>query len=167
MFAVFAVLRLGAIVVNINPAYTAPEVAFILRDSGVRMVLTLDTLAPSVAALKPGSALETIVITSLAEYAPAATPPAAISGTIRLADLIAEAGVIDLPRVPIDADQDVAVLQYTGGTTGVPKAAMLTHRNIFANTIQTELWHARSIERGRDRFLLVIPYFHIYGLTVA
>ena len=67
----------------------------------------------------------------------------------------------------IDPDEDVAVLQYTGGTTGVPKAAMLTHRNIFANTIQTELWHARSIERGHDRFLLVIPYFHIYGLTVG
>ena len=167
VFAVFAVLRVGATVVNINPAYAAPEVAFILRDSGVRMVLTLDALAPSLSALKPGTSLETIVITSLAEYSPAATPPAATAGVIRLADLIAEAAVIDLPRVSIDADQDVAVLQYTGGTTGVPKAAMLTHRNIFANTIQTELWHARSIERGHDRFLLVIPYFHIYGLTVG
>lgn len=167
VFAVFAVLRLGATVVNINPAYTPPEVAFILRDSGVRMVLTLDLLAPAVAALQPGTALETIVITSLGEYSPAATPPAAAAGVVRLADLIAEGSPIDLPRVPIDADSDVAVLQYTGGTTGVPKAAMLTHRNIFANTIQTELWHSRGIERGQDRFLLVIPYFHIYGLTVG
>ena len=86
---------------------------------------------------------------------------------MRLADLIAESATIDLPRLPIDADEDVAVLQYTGGTTGVPKAAMLTHRNIFANTIQTELWHHRSVEHGRDRFLMVIPYFHIYGLTVG
>jgi long-chain acyl-CoA synthetase len=62
---------------------------------------------------------------------------------------------------------DVAVLQYTGGTTGVPKAAMLTHRNIFANTVQTALWHHRSIQRGHERFLMVIPYFHIYGLTVG
>ena len=167
VIAVFAVLRLGATVVNINPAYTAPEVTFIVRDSGVRMVLTLDALAPSLEKLKTGTALETIVITSLAEYSPAATPPVATASVTRLADLIAEAAVIDLPRVPIDADQDVAVLQYMGGTTGVPKAAMLTHRNIFANTIQTELWHARSIERGHDRFLLVIPYFHIYGLTVG
>ena len=166
VIAVFAILRLGATVVNINPAYTPPEVGFILRDSGVRMVLTLDTLAASVKALQPGTSLETIVVTSMAEYSPAAAPPAA-GGFTRLADLIAEARVIDLPRVPIDADQDVAVLQYTGGTTGVPKAAMLTHRNIFANTIQTELWHARSIVRGHDRFLLVIPYFHIYGLTVG
>ena len=166
VIGVFAVLRLGAIVVNINPAYTAPEVTFILSDSGVRMVLTLDVLAPSVMALQPGS-LETIVITSMAEYSPAAVPPAAATGVARLADLIAAAVTIDLPRVPIDADTDVAVLQYTGGTTGVPKAAMLTHRNIFANAIQTELWHHRSVERGRDKFLLVIPYFHIYGLTVG
>ena len=67
----------------------------------------------------------------------------------------------------IDPDDDVAVLQYTGGTTGVPKAAMLTHRNIFANTVQTALWHHRSIQRGHERFLMVIPYFHIYGLTVG
>ena len=167
VIGVFAVLRLGATVVNINPAYTPPEVAFILRDSGVRMVLTLDVLAPALAALPPGTALETIVITSIGEYSPAAMPPAAATGVVRLADLIAEGSPIDLPRVPIDADLDVAVLQYTGGTTGVPKAAMLTHSNIFANTVQTELWHHRSIERGHDRFLLVIPYFHIYGLTVG
>ncbi len=167
VMGVFAVLRLGATVVNINPAYTPPEIVFILRDSGVRMVLTLDVLAPVLASLQPGTALETIVITAISEYSPAAIAPAAAPGVIRLADLIAGVTGIDLPRVPIDADEDVAVLQYTGGTTGVPKAAMLTHRNIFANTIQTELWHARSIERGQDRFLLVIPYFHIYGLTVG
>jgi len=164
---VFAILRLGAIVVNINPAYTPPEVAFILGDSGLRIVLTLDALAPMLAALRPGTAVETMVITALAEYSAAAIPPAEVSDAVRLADLLADATTIDLPRVPIDADEDVAVLQYTGGTTGVPKAAMLTHRNIFANTIQTELWHHRSVERGHDRFLLVIPYFHIYGLTVG
>jgi long-chain acyl-CoA synthetase len=167
VIAVFAILRLGAIVVNVNPAYTPPEVAFILGDSGVRLLLTLDVLVPSVAALRAGTALETIVITGLGEYSPAATAPAEAPGVVRLAVLIAEGTVIDLPRVPIDADRDVAVLQYTGGTTGVPKAAMLTHRNIFANTIQTELWHHRSVQRGQDRFLLVIPYFHIYGLTVG
>jgi long-chain acyl-CoA synthetase len=167
LIGVFAVLRLGAIVVNINPAYAAPEVEHLVRDSGIRMLLTLDRLAPAVAALQSGGNLETIVITSLAEYSPEAKAPAAIAQTLRLSDLIADATAVDLPRVEIDPAEDVAVLQYTGGTTGVPKAAMLTHRNIFANTIQTELWHARSTERGRDRFLLVIPYFHIYGLTVG
>ena len=167
LIAVFAVLRLGAIVVNINLAYAAPEVEHLVRDSGIRMLLTLDRLAPAVAALQPGTNLDTIVITALGEYSPEATPPAAIAQTLRLSDLIASGTAIDLPRVEIDPAEDVAVLQYTGGTTGVPKAAMLTHCNIFANTVQTELWHHRSTERGRDRFLLVIPYFHIYGLTVG
>ena len=167
LIGVFAVLRLGAIVVNINPAYAAPEVEHLVRDSGIKMLLTLDRLAPAVAALRSGTNLETIIITALSEYSAEAKPAAAIAQTIRLADLIDESTTIDLPRVDIDPDEDVAVLQYTGGTTGVPKAAMLTHRNIFANTIQTELWHARSTERGRDRFLMVIPYFHIYGLTVG
>jgi long-chain acyl-CoA synthetase len=165
--AVFAVLRLGAIVVNVNPSYTPPEAEFILRDSGLRMLVTLDRLAPLATALKPNCALETIIITSMTEYSPEASAPEPADDVVRLADLIAEGSNVDLPRVQIDPDDDVAVLQYTGGTTGVPKAAMLTHRNIFANTIQTELWHHRSIERGRDRFLLVIPYFHIYGLTVG
>jgi long-chain acyl-CoA synthetase len=73
----------------------------------------------------------------------------------------------DLPRVTIDPEADVAVLQYTGGTTGVPKAAMLTHYNIFANVVQTAVWMGDSLQRGHHRFLLVIPYFHIYGLTVG
>ena len=167
LIGVFAVLRLGAIVVNINPAYAAPEVEHLVRDSAVKMLLTLDRLAPAVATLRSATNLETIIITALSEYSAEAKPPAAIAQTIRLADLIDESRTIDLPRVDIDPDEDVAVLQYTGGTTGVPKAAMLTHRNIFANTIQTELWHHRSTERGRDRFLMVIPYFHIYGLTVG
>src|SRR5262249_23490829 len=77
---------------------------------------------------------------------------------------IAEA---DLPRVSIDPENDVAVLQYTGGTTGVPKGAMLTHYNIFANVIQTTVLHHPDQRRGDERILLVIPFFHIYGFTVG
>ena len=167
VIGVFAVLRLGAIVVNINPAYAPPEIEHLVGDSGIRMLLTLDRLAAGALALRSKTALETVIITSLSEFSRDATPPGAIADTARLADLLADKTAIDLPRVDIDPDEDIAVLQYTGGTTGVPKAAMLSHRNIFANTIQTELWHHRSTERGRDRFLLVIPYFHIYGLTVG
>jgi long-chain acyl-CoA synthetase len=176
VMAVFAVLRLGATVVNINPSYTAPELAFIVRDSGIRLLLTLETIAPLAESVREGTALETVVLTTLAEYAPEESgtgiveiegPAPAVAGRARLAELIDESIEPDLPRVPIDVDEDIAVLQYTGGTTGVPKAAMLTHRNIFANVVQMEVWHHRSIERGRDRFLLVIPYFHIYGLSVG
>jgi long-chain acyl-CoA synthetase len=167
VIGVFAVVRLGATVVNINPAYAPPEIEHIVRDSGIRMLITLDRLVPAAAPLRSITNLETIVITSMTEYSMEATPPAAAAGTLRMADLIAESAHVDLPRVVIDPDDDVAVLQYTGGTTGVPKAAMLTHRNIFTNTVQTALWHHRANQRGHERFLMVIPYFHIYGLTVG
>ena len=101
LIGVFAVLRLGAIVVNINPAYAAPEVEHLVRDSGIRMLLTLDRLAPAAAALQSGTNLETIIITALSEYSPEAKPPAAIAQTIRLADLLDES---DEDRSPARRD---------------------------------------------------------------
>jgi long-chain acyl-CoA synthetase len=167
LVAAFAVLRLGATVVNINPLYTPREILVVAQDSGMRALLTLDALAPAVLAVREQTKIENTIITSLAEYSPAATPPAAIEGTLRFADLLVEVDEPDLPRVEINPDEDVAVLQYTGGTTGVPKAAMLTHYNIFANVIQTESWAHGSLRRGEDTYLLVIPFFHIYGFTVG
>ena len=166
MIVAFAALRLGAIVVNVNPIYTPREVAVVAKDSGMRALITLDMLAPVVFAVRDQTALERIIITSIMEYSPAATPPAATDGTIRLADMLNETPEADLPRVEIDAD-DVAVLQYTGGTTGVPKGAMLTHYNIFANVVQTEVWAHAASRRGEDTYLLIIPFFHIYGFTVG
>ena len=167
LVAAFAVLRLGATVVNVNPLYTPREILVVAQDSGMRALLTLDALAPAVLAVREQTKIENTIITSLAEYSPAATPPAAIEGTLRFADLLVEVDEPDLPRVEINPDEDVAVLQYTGGTTGVPKGAMLTHYNIFANVVQTETWGNRSSRRGEDTHLLVIPFFHIYGFTVG
>ena len=167
LVAAFAVLRLGATVVNINPLYTPREILVVAEDSGMRALLTLDALAPAVLAVREKTKIENTIITSLAEYSPAATTPAAIEGTLRFADLLVEVDEPDLPRVEINPDEDVAVLQYTGGTTGVPKGAMLTHYNIFANVVQTEGWANRSSRRGEDTHLLVIPFFHIYGFTVG
>jgi long-chain acyl-CoA synthetase len=144
--AAFAILRLGAIVVNVNPLYTPREIEVVVKDSGMRMLIALDVLAPHAAGL-----VDRIWVTSLAEPAPG--------------ELLAED--IDIPPVSIDPENDVAVLQYTGGTTGVPKGAMLTHYNIFANVVQTSVLHREAVTRGKDRDLLVIPYFHIYGFTVG
>ncbi|MEP6707742.1 MAG: long-chain fatty acid--CoA ligase [Pyrinomonadaceae bacterium] len=163
----FAVLRLGATVVNVNPLYTPREVLVVAQDSGMITLITLDALAPLTLAVREQTKIEHVIITSLAEYSPAATPPAAIPGTLRFADLLAEVGEPDLPPVEINSDEDVAVLQYTGGTTGVPKGAMLTHYNIFANVIQTESWAHGTFRRGEESYLLVIPFFHIYGFTVG
>ena len=167
IIAAFAVLRLGATIVNVNPLYTPREVLVVAQDSGMCALLTLDTLAPAVLGVREQTKIENAIITSLAEYSPAAKPPAAIEGTLRFADLLVEVNEPDLPRVEINPDEDVAVLQYTGGTTGVPKGAMLTHYNIFANVVQTEGWGNRSSRRGEDTHLLVIPFFHIYGFTVG
>jgi long-chain acyl-CoA synthetase len=167
LVASFAVLRLGATVVNVNPLYTPREVLVVAGDSGMRALLTLDLLAPVVAAVRERTKIETLIITSLAEYSPAATPPNQIEGAVRFADLLAAVDEPDLPRVEIDAEGDVAVLQYTGGTTGVPKGAMLTHYNVFANVVQTDTWSHAATRRGEDTYLLVIPFFHIYGFTVG
>ena len=167
MIATFAILRLGATVVNVNPLYTPREILVVAKDSGMRALLTLDVLAPAVLSVLDQTQIEQVFITSLAEYSAAATETAMIKGTSRFADLLAEVSEPELPRVEINTDEDVAVLQYTGGTTGVPKGAMLTHYNIFANVIQTDIWANPSSRRGEDSYLLVIPLFHIYGFTVG
>jgi long-chain acyl-CoA synthetase len=165
IIAAFAVLRLGAVIVNINPSYTAREVLNVATDSGIRVLVTLDALAPIALAVKDQTAIERIIITSLAEYAEPAGPAPRLAGTESLAEILGshKPGVF---RVQISGD-DLAVLQYTGGTTGTPKGAMLTHGNIFANVIQTEAFMYRSKTRGEARYLLVIPYFHIYAFTVG
>jgi long-chain acyl-CoA synthetase len=166
VIAAFAVLRLGAVVVNVNPTYTARELLNVASDSGMRALLTLDRLAPLVLGLQARTAIDCVIVTSLAEYSPERAAPPSVDGTVGLTNLLEEAGESDVPRVTIAPD-DVAVLQYTGGTTGTPKGAMLTHGNIFANVIQSETWHYRAYVRGEARYLLVIPYFHIYAFTVG
>lgn len=166
MVAAFAVLRLGAIVVNINPTYTARELLIVANDSGLRILLTLDQLAPLALEVRQQTSIERVIVTSMAEYSAQRAAPPQVDGTLTLAALLAEAGPSDLPRVEIGAD-DTAVLQYTGGTTGTPKGAILTHGNIFANVCQTESWHQHHIVRGQERYLIVIPYFHIYAFTVG
>jgi long-chain acyl-CoA synthetase len=99
IIASFAILRLGAIVVNINPSYTPREALIITTDSGVRTVITLDALAPLIQGIQSQTAITSIVITSLAEYSAAAAPPPRIDGTATLADLLAPAAAADIPRV--------------------------------------------------------------------
>lgn len=168
LISFFAIVRLGAVVTNINPIYTPREVEVVARDSGIRVLITLDALAPVVQGVRAQTAIEAVITTSAQEYS--ASPqgaPGPPDGTLSFSGLIAGAGAPDLPRVEIDPEEDLAVLQYTGGTTGTPKGAMLTHYNLYANTIQTALWSEYQTQRGEERYLLVIPYFHIYGQTVG
>jgi long-chain acyl-CoA synthetase len=166
IIAAFAVLRLGAIVVNVNPTYTAREVLSVATDSGMCALVTLDRLAQVVLDVRAQTRIVHVVVTSLAEYSAERAAPPRVEGTLSLTDMLATVRDTDLPRVPISVD-DLAVLQYTGGTTGAPKGAMLTHGNIFANVVQSETWHYRAYTRGEARYLIVIPYFHIYAFTVG
>lgn len=164
----FAIVRLGAIVVSVNPLYTPREVEMVARDSGMRAIIILDALAGIASQIQAQSQIEHIITTSLAAYSTgvqAASPMQ--GGSLSFAELIAGVKAPLLPRVEIDPAEDVAVLQYTGGTTGVPKGAMLTHANLFAATVQCSLWSSQFIERGNERFLLVLPFFHVYGLVVG
>jgi long-chain acyl-CoA synthetase len=167
LVAVFGILRVGAIVVNINPLYTPREVAVVAHDSGMRLLVVLDMLAPVVMAARDQTKIERIIVTSAAEYSVHNAPCPSVEGAERLCDVLASVDTPQLPRVQIDPENDVAVLQYTGGTTGVPKGAMLTHYNIFSNVVQTTTLHIPSLRRGDERYLLVIPFFHIYGFTVG
>ncbi len=172
IIAAFGILRLGAVVVNINPSYTAREVSVVAADSGIRILVTLDVLAPLVASLRgqTPNTLEHLILTSLAEYTPQAVGPPRIDGALAFTDLLnqtARGGQTPWRPASIAPD-DLAVLQYTGGTTGTPKGAMLTHANIFANVIQTETWTNPAYVLNRsERYLVVIPYFHIYAFTVC
>ena len=166
IIAAFGVLRLGAIVVNINPIYTARELLNVAQDSGVRVLVTLDKIAPLALGVRAQTAIEHLVVTSLGEYSAQAEAPPRVDGAHAFTDLIAAEDKPALPRLSIPPDA-VAVLQYTGGTTGTPKGAMLTHANIFANVVQTETWMYREYERGTARYLIVLPYFHVYAFTVG
>jgi long-chain acyl-CoA synthetase len=173
IIAAFATLRLGAVVVNINPSYTAREFLVVAADSTPRVLITIDALVPLVQGVRTQTTIEHIIVTSLAEYSAAATPTPEMAAALSFAKLsrrVEEPGLSTERgrQLPFIAADDLAVLQYTGGTTGTPKGAMLTHGNIWANVIQTETWTNPSyISSGAERYLVVIPYFHIYAFSVC
>jgi long-chain acyl-CoA synthetase len=170
IIAAFAILQLGAVIVNVNPSYTEREFLVIAADSTPRALITLDALAPMAQKVRAQTTIERIIVTSIAEYSAAAAAPPRIDGTLALADqLVPDTGRTRVRHASgtITSD-DLAVLQYTGGTTGTPKGAMLTHGNIFANVVQTIAWtNPMYVLSGEERYLVVIPYFHIYAFSVC
>lgn len=171
LITTFAVLRLGGVVVNINPAYTPREVAAMAQDAGLSACVTLDTRAAQVTAAAAVTPLRWVVVTALGDYAepcdPCPPPTDAWRATAPQVVCWHDAQAPFAPPAVEVAPEDLAVLQYSGGTTGAPRAAMLTHANIHANVMQTAMFFERPQPRGGRCYLLVIPCAHVYGFTVG
>ncbi len=167
-FAFFAVQRLGGVSIGMNPQYVSREVSFMANDAGLKAIFTLDILLPNILAVRDETPLEHIIHTNVQYFTGARTPSQAESGPgLHAFEALMERGE-KAPRPPypeINPTEDVAALQYTGGTTGTPKAAMLTHYNLVANTVQSMAW-GREFENDQEyRILCAIPVFHSYGMT--
>jgi long-chain acyl-CoA synthetase len=180
VIAFYAALRLGAIIVQTNPMYTERELKELLNDSGAETIVALDLLYPRVEAIRSQTGLKRVILTSVKDLLPpllrAFYPIKELLERKRVSlkggdfhkfgELLRRYRGRRPPEVKFDPAEDVALLQYTGGTTGLPKGAMLTHRNLVANAFQTRSWFLRARE-GHERVLAVLPFFHVYGMTVA
>lgn len=147
----FASLLCGATVVQTNPMYKPNELKHVLNDSGATYMIAYERFAPVVEAVKEDSDLSHVFYVSYEHEA-------------SFNDLLKENSQ-ELPEPGIQPKEDVAVLQYTGGTTGRSKGAMLTHYNLIANAVQSSVTSAPLSEKGKERVLLISPLFHVYGMT--
>jgi long-chain acyl-CoA synthetase len=183
VIAYFAALKLGAKVTPISPVYTSKEVKHQLEDSDAKTVVCQDILYSNVE--KAGVKLDRVILTSIGEYLPAlkkwfgkSAMAKAYGGMhVPTPEQIKEAGLLSFqdlirryppnpPQVTIDPVKDIAVLPYTGGTTGLPKAAILTHRNMIALQVQVlSFWPL--FEEGKEVGMAFLPFFHIYGQVVV
>ncbi|GGD60091.1 long-chain fatty acid--CoA ligase [Pseudoxanthomonas indica] len=178
--AIFGVLRAGLTVVNVNPLYTPRELKHQLQDSGASVLLVVDNFGKTVQeAISGGSTLKQVVTTALGDligfpkgaivnfvlkYVKKMVPEYDIPGAVRFKDTLTLGRRQALPEVDIAPD-DIAFLQYTGGTTGVSKGAMLTHRNMVANMQQASVWIGRDVKPEGELIVTALPLYHIFALT--
>ncbi len=178
----YAILKAGGIVVNYNPLYTLEELEFQVKDSETELMVTLDlkllfdkveglvakgcldrAIVCSFPALLPGAKSVLFKLLKSKELArPSASPQR--EKILLEGPLLSDAG--ERTPVDIDPENDIAVLQYTGGTTGTPKGAMLTHANCYVNVLQVMAW-APHLVYGKERMLGVLPFFHVFAMTVV
>ncbi len=180
VIALFATLRLGATVVQNNPLYTERELAHQLGDAGVEVVVCLDLVYQKVKALRGQTAIREVIVTSVLDELPAikrALAPYTKRGKaagvaigrdepVRRWREVLGSATARLPEAAVDPDRDLALLQYTGGTTGISKGVMLSHANLRANVEQVRAWFPDA-DPGREVMMAVLPFFHVYGLTVC
>jgi long-chain acyl-CoA synthetase len=175
----FGILRAGMVVVNVNPMYTVPELEHQLADSGAHTVIVLENFAHTVAAALPRTAVKHVVVTRLGDHCSPLkrvivnfvvkhvkklVRPWQIPGAVAYRDALARGATLPY-AAPRLTGRDVAFLQYTGGTTGRAKGAMLTHRNMVANTLQAAAWARPFFAPDAGLVVTPLPLYHVYALT--
>jgi len=173
VIAYYGVLRVAGVVVACSPLYKERELTHIIEDSGANILVIWDKLYPLVQSLIREGDLSNVITTSVRDYLP---PVLRLLSPLKGVRSYSCPGAVDMlkligkypgqPRpVELEPKRDLALLQYTGGTTGVPKGAMLTHYNLIVNAVQVTEW--ARLQPGEDVHLSALPLFHIYGMTVA
>jgi long-chain acyl-CoA synthetase len=179
VMAYFGILKAGGVVVAIDSRYTPPEIVHQVNDAGVEIVFVMSNFYKRLKAAQPETKVRKLIVTNIKE-----TLPPALSllfglfkekkdgfrveleaGDIWLQDLIARYKPEDRPKLDI-GPEDTALFQYSGGTTGISKAAEAMHKNLVANTLQIISWMT-SVEPGKDTVLMAIPLFHVYGMVAG
>jgi long-chain acyl-CoA synthetase len=180
-----AILRAGYVVVNVNPLYTPRELEHQLNDSGAKAIFIIENFAKTLEAVRGKTPVQHIVVTSMGDLlgfpkgpivnlvvrrVKKMVPAYSLPGAIKFSDAVAAGRKLQLKKPNIGPD-DVAFLQYTGGTTGISKGAVLLHRNIVANTLQNEAWLQPALKKPPhvERMIIVtaLPLYHIFALTVC
>ncbi|MEA2572736.1 MAG: long-chain acyl-CoA synthetase [Chloroflexia bacterium] len=179
LVALFGVLKAGATAIPLNPMYVSRELRQVFNDAGVQIVVALNVLVPRLQEIVPETSLQRIVVTSMQDYL---SPLMSLMLTVKerrdgvavmsqgdglylYSDLLRNSPT-EYARSEATPD-DTALLLYTGGTTGTPKGAMLSHRNVVANALQMSAWVWDARQERKEVFLGVIPFFHSYGMTVV
>ena len=160
IFSLFAAFRLGGIAVQVNPMYVEREIEYVLNDSAAEYMVVYEALYPRVMQVKPKTSLKKVIVVG---FGGNKLPLA--DGDIYFEDFLTHDNVI--PEIPLNIKEDVALLQYTGGTTGVSKGVMLTHHNLLANIIQVCDFTYNAVDEKPENFKIVsvLPMFHVYGIS--
>jgi long-chain acyl-CoA synthetase len=178
--ALYGAFRAGLVVVNTNPLYTPREMKHQFNDSGVKAVIIAENFAANLAAILKETSITTVITTSIGELLgfpkkvvvnfvvrtlKGMVPKYDIPNTVTFSEAISQGKKFKLPEFTC-SPEDVAVLQYTGGTTGVSKGAMLTHRNLVANMMQIRAWMMPQLVEKEEIVLCPLPLYHIFAFTV-
>ena len=174
IIAYYAVLNLGGIVVNLNPMYTAEEMSAMAGNTGITTLFTFDMVLGNVRPLCQKVSIARVIVTRVTDYIDGFDKSTGAEleleeGWHHFSELLESCSTTSLPRIKV-VPEDPALIQFTGGTTGIPKGAVLTHGNLVAATLQSALWGGmtNSYVPPADRVVMaVLPYFHVYGTVVV